>query len=85
MKIRVYVRVETIEVLLVKKNKDPEWLADEIAKAMSMSSYYTMKMVRGERPMGAEVRGKLMEMFRGMKASRGRPCWDDFFKIQEAA
>lgn len=85
MKIRVFIKIETVDVLLAKKNKGPEWLAKEIARAMSMSSYYTMKMVRGEKPVSPEVRNRVMQVFRGMGVRQGRPTWDDFFRIEEAA
>ena len=80
MKIRVYVRVETVDILLARKNETADWLAQQ----MSLSSIHAWNVVRGKVPVSPDVRKKLMGAFRGMSLHRGPATWDDFYAIREA-
>lgn len=81
MKIKVYIRVETVEVLLAKKNEDLEWFANQ----MSMSTWHAREILKGKAPLTPDSRKRVMKIFSGMAIQRGRPSWDQIFKVEEVS
>lgn len=79
VKIKVYVKVQTLEILLARKDEPFTWLASQ----MSLSSNYAWNVLNGKCPITPDNRKKLWDVFRGMSTHDGRAKWDDLFVIKE--
>lgn len=68
---KVLLNRERFLIILTKKNKDYDWLAQQLGTSAKYVSY----IVNGNRGLSPELRNRLQAIFPGRK-------WDDLFRIK---
>lgn len=82
MRIRVFLKPETVLRLLAKRDK-PESGVTWLAVRLRVSKTLATRMVRGSSPVPDGFQARIYDAFRGMglEGSR-RVSWDDLFKVE---
>ena len=70
--VKVFLRADSIEKLLARKNMSQNWLAAKIG----ISSGYISQLVNGERCPSPKIREKIQDVFKDKK-------FDDLFYIND--
>lgn len=69
---KIQIKTQQIEVILAKRNKTKEWLADRL----NTTPTYLSELLAGRKCPSAEMRDRLCKVLKG----RGI-LWDDIFQI----
>ena len=69
---RVVLNIQSIKVILARRNKDYNWLAERTG----LSTSYVYKIMRLEYSPSSDARHKIQRAF-------NNECWDNLFKILE--
>ena len=72
IRITYYLRPGYFKRILGRKNKSPEWLAQQL----STTTGYVYLLILGHRSVATEKRDRIMEIFKGQP-------WDKIFRIKE--
>ena len=80
MKIRVYIRAETILVLMHKRG----WTQRQLALALQLSESQVHRLIQAEHAVKGPLETRLLDLFRGMSHKPGgRVSWHDMFEPRE--
>lgn len=79
MKIRIFIRAETLLILLHKRG----WSQKQLAQALNLSEAHIHDLIQRKYSVKAEHSTRLMDTFRGMShKAGGRLSWHDLFESE---
>lgn len=80
MRIKVFIRPETLILLLMRRG----WTQERLARELKVTGTYISLIIGLKYSPSARLQSRLMSVFRGVSHKPGgRLTWDDMFSVKE--